>query len=172
VAEIVAQYPVSMRSRWLGSNSGALTACARRIRLAEALAVVSLLCLVVQVLIPTVFLETAALVLLAGAILAGWSAVLAWRLPVLPSRIIAFLGVVWVAGLVTSILLVLWADSGSTAVGLRVAAFLLAAALSLCVGALFFRALFRKRTTPWIVRALSLLSPVAVLILIVVQLID
>ena len=161
-----------MRSHLLNSNPGSLTACVRRLRFAEGLASLSLVCLIAHVFASVGTLQAAALLLLSGSMLAGWSAILAWRIPVLPTSRILLLGIVWAVGLAASVLLVLWADGASRGIGLRVAAYLLAASLSLCVGALFFRALFRKRSTPRTVRALSLLSPIAVLVLILVQLFD
>jgi len=161
-----------MRSHFLKSNTGSLTACVRRLRLAEGLAALSLVCLIANVFAAASALQAVALLLLAGSMLAGWSAVLAWRIPVLPTSRILLLGSIWAIGLAASVLLVLWADGASRGIGLRVATYLLAASLSLCVGALFFRALFRKRSTPRTVRALSLLSPIAVLVLILVQLFD
>jgi len=113
-------------------------------------------------------LQIVALWLLAGALLAAWIAILAWRVPVCGRRLLAVFACLWFIGIALSVCLVLLSVDGTHNLLWRRSVQALALTLSVAVGALFLRALLRVRTSSISGRLLSLVSPIAILALIVI----
>ena len=133
-------------------------------------AAVSLALLVVHVFVPAAGLQTAAVWVLGGGFLSAWIAVLAWRMPVFGQRMLIFFAMLWALGVALSVLCVRWSLTAGTLSELfRRSSQWLALSISFAVGALFLRALLRRRTTPIVARLLSLLSPLAILLLILLS---
>ena len=133
---------------------------------AAALAAIALILLSVHVFVPVRGLQPAGVCALGFSLFAAWIAVLSWRMPVFDQRTIVLLGACWIAGLALSILCVRQSATMLADPALSRSAQWLALTLSLAVGALFLRALLRRRTTSLVARLLSLLSPLIILLLI------
>ena len=144
---------------------GRYTASRQRALLGAGLLLVGFLLLMVDVFIPSRALQTAAIGLTGLAFIAFWSGIVRWRMPVLPVRTLWLFTALWCVGLATSVVLVLVAAHAPQSLVWSLAVHGLAFTLSLFVGALLFRALFYRRATPIVGRLLSLLSPMAILIL-------
>ena len=132
---------------------------------AAAMAVTALVLLSIHVFTPISGLQAAGLGTLGFSLFAAWIAVLSWRMPVLDRGPIVLFGLLWIAGLTLSIACV-QQSSAMQLEAIRRSAQWLALTLSLAVGALFLRALLRRRTTSRTARLLSLLSPLVILLLI------
>ena len=133
---------------------------------AAALAAGALILLSIHVFVPMPGLQAAGLGALGFSLFAAWIAVLSWRMPVFDQGTIVFFGACWIAGLALSILCVQRSATMLADPALGRSAQWLALTLSLAVGALFLRALLRRRTTSLVARLLSLLSPLVILLLI------
>ena len=144
-----------------------LSVVPRRLSVAGLAALVAFLLLMVHVFVPADALQWAALACTGGALIAAWTAVLGWRMPVFSHRTLWTFTAIWGLGLAASIVLVLYSSRPQAALGWRIAVQWLALSLSLCVGSLQFRALFYRRSTPVLGRFASLVSPMIVLVLIV-----
>lgn len=129
---------------------------------------VAFVLLFVHVFAPLEWLQVAALVLTGLALIAAWTAVLCWRMPVFSSTTLWAFTLIWCVGLCLAVLLVLASARAQHSVGWQVAVQWVAFALSLCVGGLQFKALFHRRATPVLGRFLSLLSPMGILLLILI----
>ncbi len=143
-----------------------LTAISRRLALALAAGSVAFALLLVHVFAPFPGLQLAALWLTGTAFVAAWTAILCWRMPVFSGRALWGFTLVWCVGLCLAVLLVLAAVASQSSIGWKISVQWLAFSISLCVGALQFRALFHRRATPVFGRFLSLLSPMIILMLI------
>ncbi|MFC2079499.1 hypothetical protein ACFLSZ_05935 [Candidatus Bipolaricaulota bacterium] len=146
-----------------------LTAISRRLVLALIAGSVAFALLLLHVFAPFLGLQIAALWLAGAALIAAWTAVLHWRMPVFSSRTLWAFTLAWCAGISLAILLVLVASGSPHSIGWKLAVQWLAFSISLSVGGLQFRALFHRRATPLLGRFLSLLSPMAILALILVM---
>ena len=144
-------------------------ASTRWLLFALLLAGVALLTLLVHIFAPQSALQVVALGLTGCSFIAMWLAILVWRMPVFSRSTLWIFTAVWFAGLALAIGLVVMASRLNHEVGLGLAVQWLAFSISLCVGGLEFRALFNRRATPILGRSLSLLSPMIVLILILVN---
>ena len=113
-------------------------------------------------------LQIAALWLLAGALLAAWISILAWRVPVYGRRFLAAFACLWLVGIALSVYLVFLSVDGTHNLLWRRSVQVLALTLSVAVGALFLRALLRVRTSSISGRLLSLVSPIAIFALVVI----
>lgn len=145
-----------------------LTAISRRLVLALVADLLAFTLLLIHVFVPVPGLQLAALWLTGAAFVAAWTAILCWRMPVFSSRTLWRFTFVWCAGLCLAILLVITAAASQGSIGLKISVQWLAFSITLCVGALQFRALFYRRATPVFGRFLSLLSPIIILTLILV----
>lgn len=156
-----ASRPVRIPTRHLSTSQRASIASAIGMFLALVL-------LAAHVFAASETLQIVALWLLAGALLAAWIAILAWRVPVYGRRLLAALACLWFVGIVLSVCLVFLSADGAQSLLWRRSVQALALALSVAVGALFLRALLRVRTSPVSGRLLSVVSPIAILALIVI----
>jgi hypothetical protein len=111
-------------------------------------------------------LDAASLFALGTGLLLSYLAVLTWSVPVLGSRHVFAVAVAWGAGIAAACRLVFLANERAHSLLWVRSVQWLALTLSLVVGALFLRVLLRRRTSHVIVRVLSLVSPVAILVLI------
>ncbi len=143
-----------------------LNAVSRRLTMGAAAAFAAFLLLMIHVFVPIDALQWAALACTGSALIAAWTAVLGWRMPVFSHRTLWTFTVIWGLGLAASVLLVLHSFRPHAALGWRITVQWLAFSLSLCVGSLQFRALFYRRSTPLLGRFTSLVSPMIVLVLI------
>ena len=125
--------------------------------------------LFIHVFAPLEGLQVAALVLTGLALIAAWTAVLCWRMPVFSSTTLWVFTLIWCLSLCLAILLVLASTGSQHSTSWQMAVQWVAFTLSLCVGGLQFRALFNRRATPVLGRCLSLLSPIGILLLILVM---
>ncbi len=92
---------------------------------------------------------------------------LVWRMPVFSrGALLAFAGA-WLVGMGASVSMAWISFRPGTPVAWRVIVQWFSISLSLCLGSLLFRALFHRRATPVWGRALSLVSPMIVVTLIV-----
>jgi len=133
---------------------------------ATILLVISLSLLTAHAFVEAETLQIAALWSLGAAGLSFWIAILFWRIPVLSQRTIGWFGGVWAVGIGISVRLVLITAQLEKPAAWELAVDLLALTISLSVGGLFLRALLRKRTSPLAARLISLVSPLAILLLI------
>jgi hypothetical protein len=156
-----ASRPVRIPTRHRSTSQRAIIAGAIALLLALVL-------LTAHVFAASEALQIAALWLLAGALLAAWIAILAWRVPVYGQRLLAAFACLWFAGIALSVCLVLLSANGTQSLLWRRSVQALALTLSVAVGALFLRALLRVRTSPISGRLLSLVSPIAIFTLIVI----
>jgi hypothetical protein len=131
--------------------------------------VTAFLVLLVDLFVPVEWLKVMALGWTGAGFLALWGAVLCWRIPVLPRRFIWALTLVWLLGLAIAIALVMFYPTEQVGLARKAAAQWLAFSMSLSFGGLQFRALFHRRATSVVGRILSLLSPIVVVILILVE---
>jgi hypothetical protein len=138
-------------------------------RIAAIGSAASLLLFVVHVLFPADALQLAAFGILSPCLVALWIAVLAWRVPVFENRVLLLIGATWSAATMLAVWIVLWTQFTPPPTAWRLAAQAFAMTLSLAAAGLFLRALLRKRTSPLLGRLLSLLSPLALLLWIVVS---
>ena len=145
-----------------------LTAISRRLMLALGAACLAFILLLVHVFAPLEGLQVAALGFTGLALIAAWTAVLCWRMPVFSSTTLWAFTLIWCVGLCLAVLLVLASVRAQHSVGWQVAVQWVAFSVSLCVGGLQFRALFHRRATPVLGRFLSLLSPMGILLLILI----
>ena len=145
-----------------------LTAISRRLMLAYTAVCLAFIVLLVHVFIPHEWLQVAALILTGLGLIAAWTAVLCWRMPVFSGTTLWTFTLIWCAGLILAILLVLVSIRSFHSLGWQIAVQWVAFSLSLCVGSLQFRALFLRRATPILGRFISLLSPLAILVLILI----
>jgi len=111
-------------------------------------------------------LQIGALWLLGGAFLSVWISVLLWRIPVLSGRTIGWFGLIWAGGIGISVWLILLTVRLDKTLIWERSVHWLALTISFAVGGLFLRALLRKRTSPIAARLISLISPLAILLLI------
>ncbi|RLE33807.1 hypothetical protein DRJ24_04790 [Candidatus Acetothermia bacterium] len=144
-----------------------MSAFARGLIVASILLFLSLCLLTAHIFVAAEGLEIGALWLLSGAGLACWIAILFWRIPVLSQRTIGWFSIVWAAGIGISVWLILLTARSDKPTAWERSVDSLALTLSFAVGGLFLRALLRKRTSPLAARLLSLLSPLAILLLII-----
>ena len=144
-----------------------LSAVSRRLAIAGLAALVAFVLLTIHVFVPIDALQWAALACTGGALIAAWTAVLGWRMPVFSHRTLWTFTAIWGLALAASILLVPLSSRPQSTMGWRIAVQWLAFSLSLCAGSLQFRALFYRRSTPLLGRFASLASPMIVLVLIV-----
>jgi hypothetical protein len=145
-----------------------LTAISRRLILALCAGCLAFVLLLAHVFVPLDGLQIAALAFTGLALISAWTAVLCWRMPVFSRRTLWAFTLIWCAGLSLAIMLVLASTRSAHSVGSRMTVQWVAFSLSLCVGGLQFRALFHRRATPVLGRFLSLLSPLAILLLILI----
>ena len=124
--------------------------------------------LFIHVFAPLEGVQVAALVLTGLALIAAWTAVLCWRMPVFSSTTLWVFTAIWCVSLYLAVLLVLTTAGSPHSAGWKMAVQWVAFALSLCVGGLQFKALFHRRATPVLGRFLSLLSPMGILLLILI----
>jgi hypothetical protein len=155
-----AQFPL-MRSLRLTAISG-------RLLFAAGAGSLALFLLLIHVFVPLQGLQVAALGFTGLALIAAWTAVLCWRMPVFSARTLWGFTVIWCVGLCLAVLLVLIASVSQHSAIWRMAVQWVAFSLSLSIGGLQFRALFHRRATPILGRFLSLLSPMAILVLILI----
>jgi len=143
-----------------------MTTPLRALIVAAGLAVVALVLLTAHIFAPANSLQITALYVLGSALLAVWASILAWRVPVLSRRTLALFALVWMAGIGAAVWLVFRSlDVGRTtllALGIQ----WLAIALSLAVGGLLLRGLLQRRASLLLGRLLSLVSPLAILLLV------
>jgi len=154
-------------SRSLAGTFGRLSTARRAAALASVAATLALVVLTAQVFAPQERLQIAGLWLLCVALLAGWVAVLAWRVPVYGRRRLGAFAGIWFAGIGISAYLAVLSTNPVRDLLWQRSVQGLALALSLVVGALFLRALLRVRASSLVGRLLSLVSPIAVLTLII-----
>ena len=145
-----------------------LTAISRRLMLALGAGCLAFVLLFIHVFAPLEWLQVAALVLTGLALIAAWTAVLCWRMPVFSGRSLWGFTLIWCISLSLAVLLVLATAGSPHSAGWKMAVQWVAFALSLCVGGLQFKALFHRRATPVLGRFLSLLSPMGILLLILI----
>lgn len=134
---------------------------------AAAAAFLALALLTLHIFVSSNALQIAALWVLGGGLSAAWIAILTWRIPVYDRRHLTIFGAIWAVGIAISVLLVLLSVAARSVLWARSVQWL-ALTLSNTLGALFLRALLRVRTSPILGRLLSLISPIAILLLIVV----
>ena len=154
------QYPLMRSLR--------LTAISRRLLLALGAGSVAFVLLLIHVFLPLQGLQVAALACTGFALIAAWTAVLYWRMPVFSARTLWGFTAIWLFGLSLAVVLVLIASHTQVSFSRRVAVQWLAFSISLSVGGLQFRALFHRRATPVLGRFLSWLSPIAIVLLILI----
>lgn len=143
-----------------------LSATARALYGAGFAAFLALALLVTHIFLTAASLQIAAIVVLGGALLSFWAAIICWRIPIYQPRQLAGLAFIWFAGIALAIALAWIASRSAASVLWRLSVQWLAMTLSLAVGALFLRALLRVRTSPLAGRLLSLISPLGILTLI------
>lgn len=129
-----------------------------------ALLLIGFLLLLVEVFCVSLALQATAVALTGMAFLAFWNGIVQWRMPVFPVRTLWLFTILWCVSLAMSVVLVIAASHAPHPLAWSLAVHGLAFTLSLCAGALLFRALFYRRATPLVGRLLSLLSPMAILI--------
>jgi hypothetical protein len=122
--------------------------------------------LLVHMFAPLEGLQIAALAFTGLGLVAAWTAILCWRMPVFSSTTLWTFTLIWCVGLAIAVLLVLATAGSSHTLAWQIAVHWVAFSVSLCVGGLQFRALFLRRATPVLGRFLSLLSPLAIILLI------
>ena len=142
-----------------------LTASARWMRASAVAAGAALGALVAHVVVPYDVLQLVALWILGASLLCGWAGIVTWRMPVFGNRMLSLFAAAWGGGMALSVWLAGWALRSRLPIW-RLSTQWLGLTLSTAVGALLLRALLRKRTTPVIVRLLSLFSPLVVLVVI------
>jgi len=145
-----------------------LTAISRRLMLALGAGFLAFVLLFIHVFAPLEGLQVAALVLTGFALIAAWTAVLCWRMPVFSGRSLWVFTLIWCISLSLAVFLVLATSGSKHSICWQMAVQWVAFALSLCIGGLQFRALFHRRATPVLGRFLSLLSPMGILLLILI----
>lgn len=155
-----------VRSQFSLLHALRLTAIARRLALCLAAGLVAFTLLLIHIFAPHPILQLAALWLTGAAFAAAWTAILCWRMPVFSSRALFAFTLIWCAGLSIATMLVFAAAALPHSIGWKISIQWLAFSISLCVGALLFRALLYRRATPVWGRFLSLLSPMIILLLI------
>jgi len=126
----------------------------------------SLSLLTAEIFVDVKPLQIGALSLLGAAFLSLWLSILAWRIPILPGRTIVWFGIVWAIGIGISVWLILLTSRVDRSAAWEGSVDWLALTISFAVGGLFLRSLLRKRTSPLAARLISLLSPLAILLLI------
>ena len=145
-----------------------LTAISGRLMLAFGAGCLAFVLLLTHVFAPLEGLQVAALAFTGLGLIAAWTAVLSWRMPVFSSTTLWSFTIIWCGGLVLAVLLVLATAGSAQTLAWQLAVQWVAFSISLCVGGLEFRALFHRRATPVLGRFLSLLSPLAILLLILI----
>jgi hypothetical protein len=145
-----------------------LTAISKRLVLSLSAGCVAFVLLLVHVFAPLEGLEIAALTFTGLGLVAAWTAILCWRMPVFSRTTLWVFTLIWGIGLSLAILLVLATAGSLHTLAWQMAVQWVAFSVSLCVGGLQFKALFLRRATPVLGRFLSLLSPLAVILLIVI----
>lgn len=143
-----------------------LTAISRRLILALSAGFLAFVLLLIHIFAPLEGLQVAALGFTGLALIAAWTAVLCWRMPVFSSTTLWVFTLIWCVALCLAVLLVLATTGSPHSIAWRMAVQWVAFSISLCVGGLQFRALFHRRATPVLGRFLSLLSPLAIVLLI------
>lgn len=146
-----------------------LIAMARRLAVAWTASGVAFLLLLAECFIVWPPLQWAALGLTGLSFLAAWTAILGWRMPVFSLRTLVGLGIGWFLGMVIAVLLVIASFRLGHPLAWRASVQWLSFTLSLALGGLLFRALFYRRLTPVWGRAMSLLSPLLIVALILVR---
>ena len=146
-----------------------MTLAARAVRAAAIGCAIALLLFVIDVFITENALRVIAVGVLATSLVASWIGVLAWRMPVFENRMILFIGVGWAAATSLAVWIILWTQLAKPALAWRLVTLGFALSLSLVAAGLCLRALLRKRTSPLAARLLSLLSPLALLLWIVIE---
>jgi len=147
----------------------AWTPTARAMRLAAAGSAVALVLLVVHAFVAADALQLGAVGVLSASLVALWVGVLTWHMPVFENRALLVIGAAWSVVTGLAVWIVLWAMDAPTPLAWRELARAFALSLSLPAAGLFLRALLRKRTSPLVGRLLSLLSPLALLLWIVIS---
>ncbi|MFC2081788.1 hypothetical protein ACFLR0_01235 [Candidatus Bipolaricaulota bacterium] len=146
-----------------------LTLSARAARVAGVGCAIALVLFVVHVFVATEVLRLAAIGVLSLSLVAVWVGVLAWRMPVFENRVLLLIGLAWSVATGLGVWIILWAKIAQPLPAWRVTAHGFALSLSLAAAGLFLRALLHKRTSPLAGRLLSLLSPLALLLWIVLS---
>jgi len=145
-----------------------LTAISRRLMLALCAGCLAFVLLLAHLFVPADWLQVVALTFTGLGLIAAWTAVLCWRMPVFSGCTLWAFTAVWCIGLGLAILLVQLTANTTHSISWRIAVQWVAFSLSLCVGGLQFRALFHRRATPVLGRFLSLLSPLFIICLILI----
>jgi hypothetical protein len=153
-----AQYPLIRRLR--------LIAMKRRLSVAWTCAGASLLLLLIHGFVPWPPLQWAGFAGTSAALMALWTTVLVWRMPVFSRSTLLALAGTWLVGMGAALAMVWVSFRPGAPFAWRVMVQWLSVSLSLCVGSLLFRALFHRRATPVWGRVLSLVSPMIVVALI------
>jgi len=142
-----------------------LTTAVRCFIAAGAGASLALLFLLIHVLVPSAWLQLAAVWIVGGSLLCVWAGILAWRIPVFGNRSLLLFASAWSTGIAAAVWLAVCAVPSRPPVW-RLSMQWLALTLSFVVGALLLRALLRKRAAPLLGRLLSFISPLLVLLVI------
>jgi len=146
-----------------------LTLSARAMRLVAVGCAIALVLFIVHVFVAVDVLRLVAIGCLSAALVSLWGAILAWRMPVFENRVLLLIGAGWSVATGLAVWIVLWARFSQPPLAWRVSAHAFALSLSLPAAGLFLRALLRKRMSPLVGRLLSLLSPLALLLWIVIS---
>ena len=158
-----ARTPRLATSRWMR-----LTVSARFCWVGCAFAALSLLLFIVRTVVPPANLSVPALAAVSVGAVFGWLAVLTGRMPVLPTRTLLGLVILWCISLAAAALLIVASlQTPGTAVWAgAVQSFALS--LSLLSATLLFRSVLHRRRRLLFVRLLSLLSPIGIVVLLIV----
>jgi len=138
-------------------------------RIAAICAAIALVLFVIHVFVAIDALQLASVGILSASLVAIWVAVLAWRVPVFENHVLLLIGIGWAAATGLAVWIVLWTMFSRPPLAWRVSTHAFALSFSLAAAAFFLRALLRKRTSPLVGRLLSLLSPLALLLWIVLS---
>jgi len=145
-----------------------MTVAARAVRIAGLGCAIALVLFVIDVFVGAEALRVGAVAALSASLLVAWFGILTWRMPVLGARALLLIGAGWVAATGLAVWIVLWTQFRIPPLAWRIVTLGLAVSLSLVSSGLFLRALLRVRTSPLVGRLLSLLSPLAILLWILI----
>jgi len=146
-----------------------MTVAARGVRIAGLGCAIALALFVIDVFVAAEALRIGAVAALSASLLVAWIGILTWRMPVLSGRALLFIGAGWITATGLAIWIVLWAQFAGLLLAWRIVTLGLAVSLSLISSGLFLRALLRVRTSPLVGRLLSLLSPLAIVLWILIS---
>ena len=146
-----------------------MTGAARAIRIAGLGCAVALTLFVIDVFVVAEALRVCAVASLSTSLLVAWFGILTWRMPVLGGRALLLIGAGWVTATGLAVWIVLWTQFAVLLLAWRIVTLSLAVSLSLISSGLFLRALLRVRTSPLVGRLLSLLSPLAIVLWILIS---